>query len=218
MTLRTPPDLTPDTVPLPITLDPTPVGSEPWTVADPITVTTSMIGYGTFAISLVARDRIGLLAVLARHVLSVDPTLHIDGARAALIEDIAFVNLLVRPRTADLWKPSRHQSIVEGLSSLAETRVVGLQCLPDRTVKLTVRGPDRLELIRDLAGVLAEHRINVNRFESDPLADAADNSEDEVSRCRLTFRLTLPSDPEVDLKGLSNAISALDGRLRFSWD
>ena len=197
---------------------PVPAGVEPLTVADPLTVSTAVLGYETFAFSVVARDRIGLLSVVAAHIVVVDPLLNIDGARAALIKGVAFINLLLRPRTAQPWSPSKHKAICAGLGALADVRFEGLRGSQADTAKLTLQGADRPGFLQDVSRLFAEQGINVRRFDGEGWPDLGADSGQGEPMCRPTFRLNLPTHSRVDRDALTARVAALGSRVRCSWN
>jgi predicted amino acid-binding ACT domain protein len=194
--------------------EPGPNGFEQRPVADRLVVNASVLGYGTIAVSAFGRDRIGFVRAICNQIAKVEPTLNIDGARVHLIEDVAFVDLLLRPRTSEPWSPAKHRTACEGLGALATEGFASEQMLFGRAAKMVVAGPDRPGVLLAIASVLADRHIGIRRLDGDVNIDTSSPSAGSVPVCRLVFQLDLPAKSPIDPDELTRAITGIDANFR----
>jgi predicted amino acid-binding ACT domain protein len=209
------PQLT-ETAPASPTAPPDLPGTGPRRIADPLATNAVVLGYGTLALTVVGRDRCGLLHAVARRVCAADPELNIDRAQAVVLEDVAFVNLLLRPRTAEVWSPAKHAAVCERLRALAGEVCEGTQGPVVRRTKLTVVALDRPGLLCDISGLLAARRVNVRGLDGEVRLEHTGGSAAGVPMCRLTLQLDLPADPEAEPGALTAQLTGLGAKVRSS--
>jgi hypothetical protein len=149
---------------------------------------------------IVAEDRARLLGHVASAIAAV-PGAVIVGGFGHVISDRAFVNLLVGANGPEVVR-----AVAENVNALAGQPVEGHQYLIDRFQRVTVTGPNGPGFVHDVCEVLANHEINIRRFELTTWLEAP---EDVVARAELVCEVELTRRAAAEFSACRSEICAL---------
>lgn len=167
----------------------------------------------TYAVSISARDRTGLLFAVLDAVQRHDSEAIIEAGFARAVEDYGVVFLVV----ADAVDPRRLTGLDERIRKLATEPIAGWQIPVAATALLEVRTEDRPGLLRDLAAIFQEERFRANLRDGTieayaHFAAGPESFEGAVPMCCFRLELELSKAAEENLADIRARVTALASR------
>gem|GEM_PF-4665567 len=165
----------------------------------------------TLVFSAVARDHTGLLLSMVELISNFDNAFQIDEAHSIIVEDFFTAFLLVRAPETD---PLKIDQLVTRVQEFATKPVEGYQIPVVKGISMTITGPNRPGLLKDVCRLLHEHDVHIAQFDGEQQVEL--KSQVDLlealrvdANCELKFQLRLPAEGVQKLDQLRTALGGL---------